>query len=92
MASPPFVVHKQRAEYVATGNLHAHDPYHICCVRQKPELGGSGASAFKDMEKDEPMICSNIASISHVIPLRPWLHLIFSDVPDALAPDYVFKP
>lgn len=51
-----------------------------------------GRVLFKDMEKDEPMICSNIASISHVIPLRPWLHLIFSDVPDALAPDYVFKP
>lgn len=38
------------------------------------------------------MICSNTTSISQVVPLRPWLHVIVPDVPDALASDYVFEP
>lgn len=54
--------------------------------------GGGDALQETRSERDEPMICSNTTSIFHVVPLRPWLHSIVSNVPDALAPDYVFKP
>lgn len=79
---------------------HMHMVPIINAVLREPELdpagkGGRGTGVVNALqrqgERDEPMICSN-TTISLVFPLCPWLHLIVSDVPDALAPDYVFKP